>query len=70
MCRNHTDGTFGIGSAISRGPPVTVEAAEQKRHVWIDLMAKPLGGMFVGLFMAYLAFEARSILAPPRVFPR
>lgn len=58
------------GSSVFRGPPVTVEAAGQKRHIWIGLMAKPLGAMFVGLFMAYLAFEGRLILAQPRVFPR
>jgi hypothetical protein len=50
--------------------PVTVETAGQKRHIWIGMMAKLLGAIFVGLFMAYLAFEARLTLAQPRGFSR
>lgn len=49
---------------------MTVETAGQKRHIWIGMMAKLLGAIFVGLFMAYLAFEARLTLAQPRGFSR
>lgn len=76
------DGTFGMelrcrpelpvrpAAQFSEAHPVTVVAAGQKRHIWINPMATPLGAMFVGLFMDYLAFEARPIMAQRRVFPQ